>query len=94
VGARSIEIHTGRYAEGGPTRAEELRRILDGARVGAKLGLEVGVGHGLDRHNVRALLPAAEIEEFSIGHSIVSHAVSVGMERAVREMREIVLGGA
>jgi len=88
VGARAIELHTGRYAEHGPDRDEELRRIRDAVRLATKLKLEVGVGHGLDYRNVDALVEIAEIEELSIGHSIVSRAVLVGMERAVREMRE------
>ena len=92
VGARAIELHTGRYAEDGPDRDEELRRICDGVRLGAKFKLEVGVGHGLDYANVHPLLELPEITEFSIGHSIVSRAVLVGMDRAVSEMRAL-LGG-
>ena len=90
LGADAIEIHTGRYAEDGPTRDEELVAIQDGARLAAKLGLGVGVGHGLNYRNVRSLVSTAEIEEFSIGHAIVSRAVLVGMERAVGEMRDLV----
>lgn len=94
VGARAIEIHTGRYAEGGPDREDELRRIRDAARLAAKLKLEVGVGHGLDYRNVASLLEIDVVDEFSIGHSIVSRAVFVGMERAVREMCERLARGA
>ena len=90
VGARAVEIHTGRYAERGPDHEEEFRRIENSIRLATKLRLEVGVGHGLDYRNVPRLARLGEIEEFSIGHSIVSRALAVGMERAVREMRELV----
>jgi pyridoxine 5-phosphate synthase len=90
LGARAIEIHTGRYAEGGPTCDAELRAIEDGVALASKLHLEVGLGHGIDYHNARALAGLGGVQEFSIGHSIVSRALLVGMERAVREMREIV----
>jgi pyridoxine 5-phosphate synthase len=90
VGADAVEIHTGRYAEGGPSLPEELRRIEDSVRLATKLGLEVGVGHGLDYENVRPLAANPEIEEFSIGHSVVSRAILVGMERAVAEMKALV----
>lgn len=90
IGARAVELHSGRYAEAGEGRQEELRRICDAARLGAKLKLEVGVGHGLDAHNVRPLVEVEEIQEFSIGHSIVSRATLIGMERAVMEMRSLV----
>jgi pyridoxine 5-phosphate synthase len=90
VGADAVEIHTGRYAEGGPGLQEELRRIEDSVRLATKLGLEVGVGHGLDYENVRRIAANPEVEEFSIGHSIVSRAVLVGMERAIAEMKALV----
>ncbi len=92
VGARAVELHTGRYAEDGPDREEELRRVCDGVRLAAKLKLAVGVGHGLGYANIRPLFELTEIQEFSIGHSIVSRAVLVGMERAVAEMRARIPG--
>jgi pyridoxine 5-phosphate synthase len=90
VGAAAVEIHTGRYAEGGPSTQDEFERICDAVRLAAKLRLEVGVGHGLDYANVEPLVALREIEEFSIGHSIVARAIFVGMERAVAEMKAIV----
>ncbi len=93
LGAEAIEIHTGRYAERGPAREDELRAIGDAARLGSRLGLEIGVGHGIDYRNVGPLAALPEVTEFSIGHAIVSRALLVGMERAVREMRELVLAG-
>ena len=90
IGARAVEIHTGRYADAGPSRPEELRRVCDGVRLAGKLKLEVGIGHGLDYRNVGQFLEVDHIEEFSIGHAIVSRATLVGMERAVFEMRSLV----
>ena len=93
LGARAVELHAGRYTERGPAVEEELRRLEDGAKLAAKLRLEVGVGHGLDYRNVAPVVALEGISEFSIGHSIVSRALLVGMERAVREMRELVCPG-
>jgi pyridoxine 5-phosphate synthase len=90
VGAQAVEIHTGRYAEHGPDHPAELRRIEDAIKLAKKLGLEIGVGHGLDYRNVLRLARIAEIEEFSIGHSIVSRALFTGIEAAVREMKSLV----
>ena len=90
VGARAVEIHTGRYADATSGGQDELRRVCDAVRLASKLKLEVGVGHGLDYRNVRALADVDQIEEYSIGHSIVSRAALVGMERAVFEMRSLV----
>ncbi|MCP4003186.1 MAG: pyridoxine 5'-phosphate synthase [bacterium] len=92
VGARAVEIHTGRYAEPSPEREALRLQIHDAVRLAEKLKLEVGVGHGLDYKNVRGLVEFEAVTEFSIGHSIVARALLVGMERAVREMRQIVCG--
>ena len=59
------------------------------ARAAAKLGLRVLAGHGLNVRNVRRIVEIPEIEELNIGHSIVARAALVGMERAVREMKEL-----
>ncbi len=90
LGVDAIELHSGRYAERGPSADEELQRIRDAARLASKLGLEVGVGHGLNYRNVVPLAEIGDLEEFSIGHSIVGRAVLVGMERAVAEMKALV----
>jgi pyridoxine 5-phosphate synthase len=90
IGANSIEIHTGAYAEAIYGDDAELARIIDAVRVASKVGLEIGVGHGLDYRNVARLAEVDKIVEFSIGHSIVSRAVIVGIERAVREMKLLV----
>jgi pyridoxine 5-phosphate synthase len=86
--ARAIEINTAAYAEARDERAREsaLRRVVDAARLGRKLGLAVHAGHGLTYANVGAVAGVSEITELNIGHNIVARAVLVGMERAVREM--------
>lgn len=92
VGSEVVEIHTGLYADAPTPQAREIefRRIMEAARVACRLGLEVHAGHGLDYRNVAPLRSLEEIVEFSIGHSIIARAVMVGMERAVREMLELV----
>lgn len=92
VGADYIEIHTGRYANARRLKEEqaELEDITQAAKLAYKLGLGVNAGHGLNYRNVRRLAQIPEIVEFNIGHSIVARAVLVGLERAVREMKELV----
>lgn len=89
--ADAVELHTGGYANavGDEARAHELARLAEAARAGARLGLAVHAGHGLTYENVTPVAALPEIEEVNIGHTIVSRAVLVGMERAVREMREL-----
>ncbi|HET9315085.1 MAG TPA: pyridoxine 5'-phosphate synthase, partial [Vicinamibacteria bacterium] len=68
--------------------------IVDAARLGRRLGLAVHAGHGLTYQNVGTIAAQSEIAELNIGHSIVSRAILVGMERAVREMVEVMRAGA
>jgi pyridoxine 5-phosphate synthase len=91
VNADRIELHTGRYCEARNERerARELSRIVDAAKVAAKLGMSVAAGHGLNYDNVHPIARIEEIDELNIGHSIVGRAVLVGFERAVREMLEL-----
>jgi pyridoxine 5-phosphate synthase len=87
VGADAVEINTGRYAEASEgTRGPELARIVEAARLAARHDLEVLAGHGLNYVNVMAVAAIEEIVELNIGHSIVSRAAIVGMDRAVRDM--------
>ena len=88
TGARIVEIHTGTYANANNVRSidREIQRIGDAARQLERAGLAPHAGHGLDVLNVRRLLDAYRFQELSIGHSIVSRAVIVGMRAAVREM--------
>ncbi|MDT7042300.1 pyridoxine 5'-phosphate synthase [Candidatus Nitronereus thalassa] len=92
VGADAIELHTGRYANSRESEEieKEFQALLEGAKLAHKLGLEVNAGHGLTYHNTQPLTEIHEIVEFNIGHSIISRAVLVGMERAVREMKALV----
>jgi pyridoxine 5-phosphate synthase len=88
--AEAIELNTAAYAEARGPKAQEaaLRRVIDGARLGRKLGLEVHAGHGLTYDNVGAIAGLSELSELNIGHNIVARAVLVGMTQAVREMLE------
>jgi pyridoxine 5-phosphate synthase len=64
--------------------------VLDAARLGRKLGLEVHAGHGLTYDNVGAIAALSELSELNIGHNLVARAVLVGMTQAVREMLEAI----
>ncbi|MDZ7860446.1 MAG: pyridoxine 5'-phosphate synthase [Candidatus Krumholzibacteriota bacterium] len=91
MGFDAIEIHTGEYANiSRGDRDAALGRLEDAAKTAVKYGLHVHAGHGLTYHNVRPVVLITEIEELNIGHSIISRAVFVGIERAVREMVEII----
>jgi pyridoxine 5-phosphate synthase len=96
VEAEVLEIHTGRYCDArlASDRRRELARIVDAAKAGSKLGLKVAAGHGLNYQNILPVAVIHEIEEFNIGHAIVARALLVGMERAVREMKELIAQGA
>lgn len=94
-GAECVEIHTGRYAEArNPAEIEEeFDKIVASARHARDLGLRVHAGHGLTYRNTARLAAVAEIEEFSIGHSVMARAILVGLDKAVREMAAIVKTG-
>ncbi len=91
LGADAVELHTGEYANArdASARRHELDRLVAAARHGRDLGLDVHAGHGLTYENVGPVAAVEEIEELNIGHSIVSRAVLVGMESAVRDMAAI-----
>jgi len=88
IGARIVELHTGRYAEARRVGASEreLSALLRAAEKAVSLGLVVAAGHGLDYDNIDAVVAIPQIEEVNIGFSIMSRAVFVGLERAVEEM--------
>jgi pyridoxine 5-phosphate synthase len=86
VGAAAIELHTGRYAHHASDPAT-LAALRDASRHGASIGLAVHAGHGLTVDNVTPVAAIPEIEELNIGHSVVSRAVFISLERAVRELR-------
>ncbi len=92
LGVDAIELHTGEYANTW-SEAEgdaQLTRLADAAGLAKSIGLDVHAGHGLTYKNVTPVAAIKSIEELNIGHSIVSRAVLVGMERAVREMGELI----
>jgi pyridoxine 5-phosphate synthase len=91
LGAPVVELHTGAYAEAsGAARDAELARLMEAARLASEAGIQVNAGHGLNCANVKALLALPGLVELNIGHSIVSRALFVGMERAVREMADLI----
>jgi pyridoxine 5-phosphate synthase len=89
--AQVVEFHTGRYCEArlDADRKRELARLIDACKAASKLGLAVAAGHGLHYENVTAVAAIPEVQELNIGHAIVARAVLLGMERAVREMKEL-----
>ena len=87
AGADAIELHTGQYSHA-PHDGRTIDALREAARLGADAGLAVHAGHGLTVRNVGPVAAVPEIEELNIGHSIVSRAVFVGIEAAVREMRD------
>ncbi len=101
VNAQQVELCTSAYAQAtiganaihgeGALRAnQELRRLRDAATLAAQYGLHVAAGHGLTYRNVGAVADIAEITEFNIGHNIIARSVFVGLDEAVREMRQAV----
>ena len=93
AGAPVIELHTGTYAEAtGTTATEELQRLHDACILANSFGLQVNAGHGLHYQNVIPVAALPHMTELNIGHSIISRAIYVGLEAAVREMRELIPG--
>jgi pyridoxine 5-phosphate synthase len=86
VGAAAVELHTGQYAHHSED-ARTIEALRTSARVGVEAGLAVHAGHGLTAGNVGPVAAIPEIEELNIGHSVVSRAIFVGLEEAVRELR-------
>lgn len=87
LGARAVELHTGTYANN-PGNADALRALQRAAEIAESLGLAVHAGHGLSLNNVAPVAAIPSCEELNIGYSIISRALFVGMEAAVREMRQ------
>ncbi|MBI9076735.1 MAG: pyridoxine 5'-phosphate synthase [Desulfatibacillum sp.] len=84
VGANVVELHTGDFCEKRTPRA--MAAIQEAARLARKVGLEVHAGHGIDIRSIKDFVGVKEIQEFSIGHSIISRAVFIGLDAAVKEM--------
>jgi pyridoxine 5-phosphate synthase len=93
TGAPVIEIHTGRYADAHTEagQQQELERVQQGVLQGIKHGLKVNAGHGLHYTNVQAIAAIPEITELNIGHAIVAHAVFIGWQNAIKEMKAIMI---
>ncbi|MCX7819609.1 MAG: pyridoxine 5'-phosphate synthase [Kiritimatiellae bacterium] len=89
IGARCVELHTGRYCSGSPAvAAAELERLVRAAVRGHELGLRINAGHGIHLGNLRGILEIPYLDTLNIGHSLVCDAVFVGLEAAVRAMLE------
>jgi pyridoxine 5-phosphate synthase len=88
TGTTWVELHTGAFAnaKGEAAQDGEFVKIAEASKLAASLGLRVGAGHGLNYLNVQLIAAITEVEELNIGHSIISRAAFVGMDRAVREM--------
>jgi pyridoxine 5-phosphate synthase len=87
LGAPYVELHTGAYANAtGDELKRELEAIYDAAAYGQQLGLRVNAGHGLTMANVAPLLTIPNLDTLNIGHSIIAHALFVGIEQSVRDM--------
>jgi pyridoxine 5-phosphate synthase len=91
VGAPVVEIHTGKYADADsvPAREFELARIHHAAVYAHSLGLQVNAGHGLHYHNVLPIVAIPHIAELNIGHAIISEALFIGLEQAVKNMKAL-----
>jgi len=94
LGGEFVELHTGEYAEGRTweDREPHYLKLCQGAAHAHGIGLGVHAGHGLNVRNVRPVAEIPEVEALYIGHSIVGRAILVGMERAVREMKALLVG--
>lgn len=91
IGADMVEIHTGFYSETkGEAQLRELERIKDAVAYSVSLGLKTNAGHGLNYYNVKPIASIKGLRALYIGHSIISRAVLVGIERAVREMKILI----
>jgi pyridoxine 5-phosphate synthase len=88
-----IEIHTGQYAEAKSEKEqnEELERLIDGIKYAHNLGLKVNAGHGLNYFNVKPIAAIKEIIELNIGHAIIARAAIDGLDKAVRDMKNLML---
>lgn len=93
VGAAMVELHTGCFANAEDATAQkgELDRLRTATDLGLQCGLQVNAGHGINYQNVETLLAVENLSELNIGHSIICRALIVGLEQAVREMKELMV---
>ncbi|MBK16928.1 MAG: pyridoxine 5'-phosphate synthase [Prochlorococcus sp. SP3034] len=91
IGFDFVELHTGTYSElKGKAQENELQKLIEASFLASDLGLIVNAGHGLTYQNVLRIASIYNIKELNIGHSIVSRALAVGLEKAVREMKNLI----
>ena len=94
VGATVVELHTGRYADlDGDAQVQELERIRKAAQFGVNIGLRVNAGHGLHEGNVLPIAAIAELSELNIGHAIVAEALFKGWQKAIMDMKSLIVRG-
>ena len=95
AGAPVVELHTGKYADADsvPTRSHELERIRIAAEHAHARGLQVNAGHGLHYHNVQDIVTIPYIVELNIGHAIIAESLFIGLDAAVRKMKNILVNG-
>jgi pyridoxine 5-phosphate synthase len=92
IGADFVEIHTGRYADAENKKIQdiEFNKIKYAVKFARSIGIKVNAGHGLNYSNIKRIAKIKEIEEVSIGHSIIARAVYVGIYQAVKEMLALI----
>ncbi|MDP8265116.1 MAG: pyridoxine 5'-phosphate synthase [Candidatus Aceula lacicola] len=92
LGAHSVELHTGCYANAKTKLSKEceLKKIQKAARFGKKIGIIVNAGHGLNYKNAKPIAKIKEIHELNIGHSIISYSIFAGLKKAVKDMLKLV----
>ncbi len=90
--ADAVEMHTGRYAnlKDRDDIRKEIQRIEKASKLIRTAGMRIVAGHGLNYHNIDALVDLGIIQEYNIGHSIISRAVFTGLAEAVREMKRLI----
>ncbi|QWE24181.1 pyridoxine 5'-phosphate synthase [Polynucleobacter sp. AP-Elch-400A-B2] len=94
VGATVVELHTGRYADlAGDQQKQELERIRTAAQFGKNIGLRVNAGHGLHEGNVIPVAGIVELSELNIGHAIVAEALFKGWQKAITDMKALMVQG-
>lgn len=91
IGAPMIELHTGRFANTlGAERRAETQRLVSAAKVGYAAGLEIHAGHGIQVANLADLAAVPHLTELNIGHTLIARSIFVGLQQAVREMKEAI----
>jgi pyridoxine 5-phosphate synthase len=95
IGSQFIELHTGAFAEAfenPAARKHEMKRLIEAAELAHQLGIGVNAGHGLNYQNLKAIHEVPHLVELNIGHSIISRAITVGIQTAVHEMLALMAG--